>query len=73
MNENTLTYDKTIEALTRFHDDCIKYWQSEGHTFEESVILARKDVQNAKNDPFEPKGRPLNMEAKNEFLISMES
>lgn len=71
MSEETLSYNDTIKSLTQFHDECLKYWQREGKTFEDAVLLARKDVKNAQHDPFEPKGRLLNKEAQEELLRSM--
>lgn len=59
-----MNYVKTVEVLSRFHQECMRFWENEG----KDTRLAIKDIERLEHNPYSPNGQKLNPQAKEEFL-----
>lgn len=74
-NENAHTFEETMKFLNEFYKSCLKFWkrekQNNSHMYKEEINVVKnalKEVSNITTNPFSPNGRPLNLNAKEEFL-----
>lgn len=56
-----MNYTQTLETLSYFFADCAKFWKYD-------IEKAIKDVENVKRDPFSPRGKKLDKQAKADFI-----
>lgn len=63
-----LNYDKTIDVLQAFYEDCRAFWVRECANTREAHKRAVEDVERLSTNPFSPNGELLNIEAKAEFV-----
>ena len=59
---------ETKIVLERFFNDCLKFWTRQGCDEREAFEKSLADIKAIKNDPFYPRGRVLNEEAKLNFI-----
>lgn len=59
-----MNYNETLETLTDFYRDCVRFWMREG----KSIDNALRDVENITTNPYSPNGELLDVEAKNDFI-----
>lgn len=66
-----LTDTKTKEFVTSFFYECFNFWTREGKDVAEAKMLAFRDCENLKHDPYAPCGEELNLEAKKAALNNL--
>lgn len=59
---------ETEIVLERFFNDCLKFWTRQGCDEREAFEKSLADIKTIKNDPFYPRGRVINEEAKLDFI-----
>ena len=59
---------ETEIVLERFFNDCLKFWTRQGYDEREAFEKSLADIKAIKNDPFYPRGRVINEEAKFDFI-----
>ena len=64
-----LNKKETYKILGEFFNDCVKFWILSGvKDYKEAFVLAIKDVEDIKHNPYLPKGDLLHTEAKSSFI-----
>ena len=64
-----LNKEETYKILGEFFNDCVRFWILNGaKDYKEAFVLAIKDVEGIKHDPYLPKGELLHTEAKSSFI-----
>lgn len=76
MNQtDALSHTDTVSILTRFYDDCVRFWEKEkqccAHHYEEPIDvtqMALRDIDRLNHNPYVPNGKPLDKTAQHEWL-----
>ena len=63
-----LSYNETIQILTKFIKECYDFWLREGNDKLGAMRLALRDIYYTNRDPNEPCGKLLDAKAKIDFM-----
>lgn len=66
MSTGQLTPEETTEILGKVYEANLKFWEQEKVT--NPVEMAIKDVENMATDPFSPRGKGLDITARNNWV-----
>ena len=64
--------ENTIRLLTKMYADCFGFWINEGQSVTESLQRALSEISEMTHNPFEPHGKLLDAEGKQEFIERIE-
>lgn len=59
---------ETLRILNLFYTDCFKFWLVEGKNIKTALVSALNETMEVTHNPFDPQGKLLNTDAKNEFI-----
>ena len=59
---------ETEQVLEMFFNDCLRFWTREGYDERAAFEMALDDVRAVKNDPFVPRGKKVDEDAKQKFI-----
>jgi hypothetical protein len=62
----------TLKILNKFFVDCFGFWLREDKSIKEALALALGEVAEATHNPFDPYGKLLEPEGKQEFVERIE-
>ena len=63
-----LTARETEAVLSKFFNECLRYWTMQGHEERSAFENALDDVKNVKRDPYSPVGKHIDLSAKEKFI-----
>jgi len=63
-----LSYEETIQILTKFTKECYDFWLRDGRDKLGAMRLALRDIYYTRRDPNEPCGKLLHEKAKIDFM-----
>lgn len=64
--------EDTLKILNKFFIDCFGFWFNEGKSIMEALTLALGEVAEVEHNPFDPYGKLLDAEGKQEFVARIE-
>ena len=59
---------ETQRILINFFTDCFRFWLHEKKDVAEALLLAINEVSEVTHNPFDPYGKQLDIEVKQEFV-----
>jgi len=59
-----MNYNKTLETLSKFYGERVKYWTEERKCIHNAI----SDIEKLKRNPYSFFGRKLNKDAKQDFI-----
>ena len=62
------TKKDTMRILNNFFADCMRFWMHENKSIAEALPLALTEVAEVTHNPFDPYGKQLDVEGKQEFI-----
>lgn len=62
----------TLNILNKFYIDCFGFWLREDKSIKEALVLALGEVAEVTHNPFDPYGKLLDVEGKQEFIKRIE-
>lgn len=63
-----LNKKETEITLEKFFNECVTFWKKKGFDDKKAFELSISDIKVIQNDPFFPRGRVINEEAKLDFI-----
>jgi len=71
----TLSHAETINIITRFYEDCVRFWTKEkeccAHHYKEPIDITQMalcDIARLNRNPYVPNGQPLDKAAQQTWL-----
>jgi hypothetical protein len=61
----------TLKILNKFYIDCFGFWLRENKSIKEALVLALGEITEVEHNPFEPHGKLLDAEGKQEFVMKI--